>query len=80
MEKILFLSLAVALLYCFAKMIEMKYISKEMKPLKFLVRDSVIVFATAFLPIFLFFQMDGKMGATDGGAIPTQIFTDHPGF
>jgi hypothetical protein len=44
------------------------------------VRDSVIVFATAFLPIFLFFQMDGKMGATDGGAIPTQIFTDHPGF
>jgi hypothetical protein len=65
----------------------MKYVEKETKPLKFLVRDAFVVFASAFLPIFVFFQMSGTFntlfGIGGGGGdniIQTQIFTDTPGF
>ena len=87
MEKILLLAISISVLFFIIKLVMMKYVEKETKPLKFLVRDAFVVFASAFLPIFVFFQMSGTFntlfGIGGGGGdniIQTQIFTDTPGF
>jgi hypothetical protein len=87
MEKILLLAISISVLFFIIKLVMMKYVEKETKPLKFLVRDAFVVFASAFLPIFVFFQMSGTfntlfgIGGGGGDNIPqTQIFTDTPGF
>lgn len=85
MEKPILLTIAITVIYFVAKMMEMKYIEKTVQPVKLIVRDVIIVFVSAFVPIFLFFNASGPvaemMGTGDlGSVIPTQIFTDLPGF
>ena len=84
MEKTLFLVVIISVLFFFVKMIEMKYIEKEMKPLKYIVRDTIIVFLASFLPIYGFFSLNGPiseiLGVQDSNISPTQVFTDMPGF
>ena len=84
MEKILFLSVSITVLFFIAKIAEMKYIEKEMKPLKFIIRDSMFVFLCSFLPLLMFFQFDSQLNEffKFGEDInqPSQIFTDEPGF
>jgi hypothetical protein len=86
MEKILLLAISISVLFLIIKLVMMKYVEKDTKPLKFLVRDAFVVFASSFLPIFVFFQMSGTFntlfGIGGGGDnLPqTQIFTDTPGF
>jgi hypothetical protein len=83
-EKILILSLAISALFSLLKLLEMKYIEKEMTPLKNIVRDAVIVFISSFIPIFLFIQFSNNISKFFGGMDITssspQIFTDTPGF
>ena len=45
MDNIYIIPFVTTILFCLAKLIEMKFIDKEMKPMKFLVRDAIIVFA-----------------------------------
>jgi hypothetical protein len=54
MEKILLLAISIAILFFIIKLVMMKYVEKDTKPLKFLVRDAFVVFASSFLPIFVF--------------------------
>ena len=85
MEKILLLAISIAIIFFLIKLVMMKYVEKEIRPLKYLVRDAFVVFSSAFLPIFLFFQMSGTfnqlLGIGGGDNVQqTQIFTDSPGF
>ena len=84
MEKPVLLTISIAVLFLFAKLIEMKFIGKEAKPVKFLIRDTFIVLGCAFIPVFVFFQSSGSiadmLGAGDVSAAPTQIFTGEAGF
>ena len=66
----------------------MKYLDQEVKPLKFLVRDSIIVFGSTLLSSYVFLYMnrsitdffnvvtESKVLQTD----TTQIFTGVPEF
>ena len=66
----------------------MKYLDKEFKPLKFLVRDAVMVFVCSLAADLFVFNMDGSITdffnvLTDTKTLntaTTQIFTDEPGF
>jgi hypothetical protein len=89
MEKILLIAVLVTAFYCLAKFIEIRFIEKETKPLKFLVRDAAIVFVSGAVAAFICFNMDSKLldfmnvmtdtkTAPVGGA--AEIFTDAPGF
>ena len=86
MEKPILLTITITVVYFLVKMIEMKYIEKESKPIKLIVRDLIIVFMSAFLPIFMFFSATGPVAEMIGSGdftsttVPTQIFTDLPGF
>ena len=85
MEKVVILSVVISVLFFIYKIFEMKYIEKKDKPLKLIVRDSIVVFTCTFIPVLLFFQFDGKMGeifniGDESTAKPPQVFTGEPGF
>jgi len=88
MEKVFILSIIVTCLFVTIKILEMKFVDKEWKPLKNIIRDSVVVFVSTMIGAFLLFQMDGSVTdflniVTDNKSFnmaSTQIFTDAPGF
>ena len=88
MEKILLISLAITLLFCVIKFIEMKFIDKQLKPLKFVIRDAVIVYVCSAIGLVAYANIGGSLAdfmnvVTDKKTLTpaaTQIFTDEPGF
>ena len=87
MDNIYIIPFVTTILFCLAKLIEMKFIDKELKPMKFLVRDAIIVFACSLLASYIFFNSNGSIDdfmsiITETKTIPktTEIFTDVPGF
>ena len=88
MEKLLVLSVVISVLYIFAKIVEMKYVEKQMKPFKFVLRDSVVVFLSSFVGLFFGFMLQGNVTdfmnvMTDTKSFTpndTQVFTGEPEF
>jgi hypothetical protein len=88
MEKAFIIALCIATLFCIAKIAEMKFIEKEWKPLKYIIRDMAVVFGCSVLSIFGFSHMNGSINdfmnvVTDTKSLnmaATEIFTDTPGF
>jgi len=82
------ISAMITVLYFVAKIMEMKFIDKELKPLKFLIRDSVIVFCSSMVSLFAFLSMNGSVNdfmnvVTNNKSLnlaSTEVFTDEPGF
>lgn len=66
----------------------MRYLEKEKKPLKFFVRDAIIVFLSGVASTFSFFYLETYISdffnivteTTTLNTNATQIFTDSPGF
>jgi multisubunit Na+/H+ antiporter MnhB subunit len=90
MENMLIVAIITTLLFCAFKFVEMRFIDKqkEMKPLKFFVRDLVLVFISSLAAGFFFFNSNKQISEfvntiTDTKVIPegaAQVFTDAPGF
>lgn len=90
MENVFTISIIATVVFCFIKFVEMKYIEKETetKPLKFFVRDALIVFVSTAVATFGYFQFQGSLSefmntvtetkVLNTGA--TEVFTDVPGF
>lgn len=89
MEKVLFLAISITLLFFVLKIIEMKYLDKEVKPFKLIFRDTIIVFVSCIASSFVYFYFDKHINdffhiitATPVLSSETNIpvFTDEPGF
>jgi hypothetical protein len=87
MEAIVAIIIITTVLYILAKMIEMKYVHKEMRPIKELVRDAAIVAVSAGISTFAVFSMNKSMNGffsamTEQNNLPAvaSVFTDNPGF
>ena len=78
----------VAVLYLVLKVLEMKYIDKDFKPVKTIVRDVFIVFVCSLSGAFVSFKMNGTIHDFFNVITQTkvlnndqaQIFTGEPGF
>jgi hypothetical protein len=90
MENMLIVAIITTLLFCAMKFVEIRFIDKqkEMKPLKYFVRDMILVFASSLIAGFFFFNANRQISEfvntitdakvmSDGQA---QVFTDTPGF
>tara|TARA_B100000035_G_scaffold207163_1_gene177208 strand:+ start:10004 stop:10270 length:267 start_codon:yes stop_codon:yes gene_type:complete len=88
MENLFLFAILTTILYCLVKIVEMKYVEKEMKPLKFIVRDAVIVFISSLVASYTYFYMNDSFTdfmnvVTENKSLnleSTQIFTDVPNF
>lgn len=77
MENVLIQAAIIAFLYLLIKFGEMRLVLKENKPLKHLLRDSVVVYISAFFGLYIIdqFLLQGEVGK----AVP-KAFTDSPTF
>jgi len=67
----------ISIIFLIIKFFEMRFIEKENKPLKLLIRDTLVVFSSVVLSDFLLKQFNPVIHSS-GGA--TQVFTDNPDF
>ena len=82
------IAVLITILFLASKVVEMKYIDQEWKPIKFVVRDVITVFACSALGAFMYLQLDGSfinlMNVITKNKTfdmsQTQVFTDEPGF
>ena len=79
MENIFLIAGFVSVIFLIAKFIEMRFIEKENKPLKFLIRDSLIVYISVISGFFIINQVEPLMGGTINASNPV-VFTDNPSF
>lgn len=86
-----FIPILVAFLFTLAKTFEMKYIEKEAKPLKYIIRDALIVFLITAIVFFIYMNFSNKIYeffniVLDNKTMPIsmnqapEIFTDMPEF
>jgi hypothetical protein len=90
MEHALIVAIMTTAIFAVMKFAEMRFLDKanEKRPLKIIVRDVAIVFASSLAAGFAFFNMNGQISEffntiTDAKVIPSgapQVFTDAPGF
>ena len=88
MEDCILFAVFSAIIFVFFKIIEMKYLEKEFKPLKFVFRDAIMVFVSSFLGAALFLYSNHSIKhflnfVTENKTMnieTAQVFTDSPGF
>lgn len=88
MEKVLLFAIVVTILFGLMKFAEMKFIEEEMKPLKDIVRDVVMVFGASILGGYAFLLNSDSidelfsviLNTKKLAADTTQVFTGNPEF
>ena len=88
MEKVLLLACVLTFAYGILKFVEMKFIERQMKPLKEIVRDLILVFVSSFSVFYIFIQYQSKVDdffsvVTNTNILnpdTTQVFTGSPDF
>jgi len=79
MDNIFLAAGIISVIYFIAKFLEMRYVEQEPKPLKFLIRDSLLVYISVVLGSFVIDQLTPVINETEIPAIPL-AFTDNPPF
>lgn len=83
MENLFVLAAVVAIVYFFSKFLEMRFILKEVKPLKVLIRETLHVYVSVVLGLFIADQFSLVTNAVDklsGKGNNVAAFVDAPGF
>jgi hypothetical protein len=86
--KMFITGLVIAVVYFLLKFMEMRFVEPEnQKPMKVLIRDSIMVCISAVIGMFVLTQFDqlgsiggGIGGGSGGGAAAPAVFVDTPGF
>ena len=79
MENTFVIAAIISITFLLAKFLEMRYIEKESKPLKLLIRDTLLVYFSVILANFVMDQINPIMTAGAGKKV-TPVFTDNPTF
>lgn len=77
MEKYIIHSGIIAFIYLLMKFIEMRISKKETKPMKDLIRDTIIVYLSAIVGLYIISEF---MNTKTIKKNITNVFTDPPGF
>ena len=70
---------AAAILFLIMKFIEMRFIEKENKPIKELIKDTLIVYISVLSGFYLLDQLSPMMESVSSDNIPA-VFTGNPEF
>ena len=80
MENIFILATIVSVVYFLCKFLEMKYIIKELKPLKLLIRETLLVYISVVIGLFVkkqFKELEVNSNFKKGNI---DVFIDNPDF
>lgn len=79
MENIFFVAGIISVIFFIGKFLEMRYVDNEPKPLKFLVRDSLLVYISVVTGNFVLGQLNPVIHEMEIPSDPI-AFTDNPPF
>jgi hypothetical protein len=79
MDNIFLVAGIISIIFFIAKFLEMRYIEKEAKPLKVLIRDALIVYISVVSGSFILDQLNPIIKDNDIVGSPI-AFTDNPPF
>lgn len=80
MDNIFLAAAVVSVVYFVAKFIEMKYVDKEIKPIKVLLRDVLLVYVSVVVGFFVIDQLNPVVQETLHSVTAPMAFTDNPPF
>jgi hypothetical protein len=80
MDNIFFIAAVISVIFLISKFIEMRFIEKESKPLKLLIRDALLVYFSVVFGYFVIGQINPILKGGSSGSTITPVFTDNPGF
>jgi hypothetical protein len=80
MDNIFIIAGIISVIFLIAKFIEMRFVEKETKPLKLLIRDSLLVYFSVVFGYFVIGQINPILKGGSSGSTITPVFTDNPGF
>ena len=70
----------VSIVFLVVKFIEMRFIEKESRPLKYLFKDALLVFFSAVVGFFLLEKVRPVVESAVAGSSNPSVFTDNPEF
>jgi len=79
MDNIFLVALIISFVFFIGKFLEMRYVDKEPKPLKLLVRDTLLVYVSVVFATFVINQLNQLVNETEVPNVPL-AFTDNPPF
>ena len=79
MDNIFLAAGIISVIFFISKFLEMQYVDKEPKPLKILIRDSLLVYISVILGYFIVDQLSPVINDIKISATPL-VFTDNPSF
>jgi len=79
MNNIFVFATIISIVFFISKFIEMRFIEKESKPLKLLIRVTLLVYFSVIVGNFLIDQLMPVINLTDSMHAPV-VFTDNPEF
>lgn len=79
MDNIFLVAGIISVIFFIAKFLEMQYIEKESKPLKVLIRDTLVVYISVIFGNFILEQLSPVIKETSVVSSPV-AFTDNPPF
>lgn len=90
MEQVFIIAVIITILFCLSKFIEIRFLSddRKPKPLKDIVRDSIVVMVCSITGVYIYYQFSGYISdffniVTETKVLNqanTQVFTDTPNF
>jgi len=78
MDNIFIIAGLISFVFFVCKFIEMRFIDKESKPLKLLIRDTLLVYFSVLVGNFVLTQL--KPAIQEGGGSVPAVFTGNPDF
>lgn len=79
MNNIFIISLVISIIFLIFKFLEMRFIDKENKPVKFLIRDTLIVYLCVTVGNIILQQLEPILETNIINVAPS-AFTDNPNF
>ena len=80
MENIFVVAAIISVIFFIVKFMEMRVVDKESKPLKLLVRDTLVVYVSIVAGNFVYEQVTPAIAETVAGSLAPIAFTDNPPF
>jgi hypothetical protein len=80
MDNIFLVAGIISVIYFIGKFLEMRYVDQEPKPLKLLIRDSLLVYVSVVAGNFIVEQLKPVIEEVDVKTVSPPVFTDNPSF
>jgi len=80
MENIFLIGGIVSIIFIIFKFMEMRFIEKESKPLKYLIKETLLVYVCVILGLTILFHVQPLIIDGSNKINTLKVFTDNPGF